>query len=163
MLFQFKIWKIVYLAISFSDVYFAVRGRFIQLKTTKQSILFKTSLLKSHFSLCKLPLDFATAAINYVSLRLWSLLTLSWWSPLSYRNKSMDWFLCDNGLRHKRVKGLFQHSGICMVLICIRLWPTITWDRIHSLNIRKRGAYKNFKIFYIESYPWYTLQLLQSI
>ena len=32
--------------------------------------------------------------------------------PLSYRNqsidlqsKSMDWFLCDNGLRHERVKG----------------------------------------------------------
>ena len=38
-------------------------------------------------------------------------LTLSWRSPLSYRNqsidlrsKSMDWFLCDNGLRHERVK-----------------------------------------------------------
>ena len=40
------------------------------------------------------------------------LLTLSWRSPLSYRNqstdlrnKSMDWFLYHNGLRHKRVKG----------------------------------------------------------
>ena len=33
---------------------FAVRGRFIQLKTTKQSILFKTGFLKSNFSLCKL-------------------------------------------------------------------------------------------------------------
>ena len=38
-------------------------------------------------------------------------LTLSWQRPLSYRNesidlqsKSMDWFLCDNGLRHERVK-----------------------------------------------------------
>ena len=38
-------------------------------------------------------------------------LTLSWRSPLSYRNqsidlycKSMDWFLYDNGLRHERVK-----------------------------------------------------------
>ena len=40
-------------------------------------------------------------------------LTLSWRRPLSYRNqsidlksksgKSMDWFLYDNGLRHKRV------------------------------------------------------------
>ena len=38
-------------------------------------------------------------------------LTLSWRRPLLYRNqsidlqsKSMDWFLCDNGLRHERVK-----------------------------------------------------------
>ena len=38
-------------------------------------------------------------------------LTLSWRSPLSYRNqsidlqsKSMDWFLYDNRLRHERVK-----------------------------------------------------------
>ena len=38
-------------------------------------------------------------------------LTLSWRRPLSYRNqsidllrKSVDWFLYDNGLRHKRVK-----------------------------------------------------------
>ena len=38
-------------------------------------------------------------------------LTLSWWTPLSYRNqsidlqsKSMDWLLYDNGLRHERVK-----------------------------------------------------------
>ena len=37
--------------------------------------------------------------------------TLSWRTPLSYRNqstgllrKSMDWFLYDNGLRHERVK-----------------------------------------------------------
>ena len=37
-------------------------------------------------------------------------LTLSWRRPISYRNqsidflhKSMDWFLYDNGLRHKRV------------------------------------------------------------
>ena len=38
-------------------------------------------------------------------------LTLLWWRPLSYRNKSidllrklMDWFLYDIGLRHERVK-----------------------------------------------------------
>ena len=38
-------------------------------------------------------------------------LSLSWSRPLSYRNqsidllcKSMHWFLCDNGLRHERVK-----------------------------------------------------------
>ena len=30
-------------------------------------------LLKSHFSLCKLLLDFATTAMSYVSLSLWSL------------------------------------------------------------------------------------------
>ena len=38
-----------------------------------QSILFKTSLLKSHLSLCKLLLDFSANGINYVSLSLWSL------------------------------------------------------------------------------------------
>ena len=39
------------------------------------------------------------------------LLTLSWWRPISYRNqsidlqsKSVDWFLYDRDLRHKRVK-----------------------------------------------------------
>ena len=42
-------------------------------------------------------------------------LTLSWQRPLSYRNqsinlrsKSMDWFLYNNGLRHKRVKGTLK-------------------------------------------------------
>ena len=37
---------------------------------TKQSILFKTALLNSHFSLFKL-LDFGTTAIKYVSLSMW--------------------------------------------------------------------------------------------
>ena len=45
-------------------------------------------------------------------IHLWiTLLTLLWRRSLSYRNqsidlqsKSMDWFLYDNGLRHKRVK-----------------------------------------------------------
>ena len=42
-----------------------------------------------------------------------SVLTLSWWRPLSYGNqsidllrKSMEWFLFDNGLRHERVKNV---------------------------------------------------------
>ena len=41
---------------------------------------------------------------------IWKCLTLSWRRPLSYRNqfidllcKSVDWFLYDRGLRHKRV------------------------------------------------------------
>ena len=41
-------------------------------------------------------------------------LTLSWWRSLSYRNqstdllrKSMDWFLYDNDLSHKRAKSSF--------------------------------------------------------
>ena len=45
--------------------------------------------------------------------------TLSWRRPLSYRNqsidlrsKSMDWFLCDNGLRHEMVK-VFVQAKIC--------------------------------------------------
>ena len=35
--------------------------------------MFKTSLLKSHFSLYQLLLDIATTDINYVALSLWSL------------------------------------------------------------------------------------------
>ena len=49
------------------------------------------------------------------SSRAKSFLTLSWQSPLSYRNqfvdwrsKSMDWFLYDNGLCHERVKKGFM-------------------------------------------------------
>ena len=45
-----------------------------------------------------------------ILLLLWTL-TLSWRRPLSYRNqsidlqdKSMDWLLYDNGLRHERVE-----------------------------------------------------------
>ena len=49
----------------------------------------------------------------------WFLLTLSWRRPLSYRNqcidlgsKSMDWFLCDKGLRHERAnKNHFTVTG----------------------------------------------------
>ena len=41
-------------------------GRFIQLKTTKYSILLKTGLLKSHFSLCKLLLGFATTKSRFL-------------------------------------------------------------------------------------------------
>ena len=44
--------KIVYLAISFSNVYFAVRGRFIQLITTKSSKIFDLVV----FSCINLPL-----------------------------------------------------------------------------------------------------------
>ena len=43
---------------------------------------------------------------------------LSWRRPLSYRNqsidlphKSMDWFLCDNALRHERVK---TYKKVCI-------------------------------------------------
>ena len=46
-----------------------------------------------------------------------TLLTLSWRRPLSYRNqsidllcKSVDWFLYDNGLPHKRVKISHIHA-----------------------------------------------------
>ena len=60
-------------------------------------------------------------------------------------------------------KGLFHLPGNCMFLICIRLWTSTTSDQIHPLNIRKREPYKIFKIFNIESYPWYTLQLSQFI
>ena len=55
-------------------------------------------------------------------MRRWTLLdlTLSRRRPLSYRNqltdlqsKSMDWFLYDNGLHHKRVKGFGKYLETC--------------------------------------------------
>ena len=49
--------------------------------------------------------------LSKISCERGFILTLSWRRPLSYRNqsidlqsKSMDWFLYDNGLHHKRVK-----------------------------------------------------------
>ena len=55
-------------------------------------------------------------------------LTLSWWRPLSYiiylQNKSMDWFLYDNTLRHKRVK-MERHTFTAVVKryhCYLRLW-----------------------------------------
>ena len=48
--------------------------------------------------------------MSYVLSYILLILTLSWRGPLSYRNqyidlqnKSMDWFLYDNGLRHESV------------------------------------------------------------
>ena len=42
-------------------------------------------------------------------------LTPSWWGPLSYKNqligllsKSVDWFLYDRDLRHRRVKVIIK-------------------------------------------------------
>ena len=59
--------------------------------------------------------NFHTVQVNLKGYYLWMIyfclrtkfLTLSWRRPLSYRNKSMDWFLYDNGLRHERVN-IFQ-------------------------------------------------------
>ena len=58
----------------------------------------------------------------------WRLLTMTWRRPLSYRNqsndlraKSMDWFLYDNGLRHKRVNRCIglenKDKKIVMILV----------------------------------------------
>ena len=64
----------------------------------------------------------------------WSFpLTLLWRRPLSYRNqstdlrnKSMDWFLYDNGLRHERVKDFFSKYDQIP-------WKQRIWS--HLLNI----------------------------
>ena len=65
--------KIVYLAINFSDAYFAVKERFTQLKNNQIKYFVQNQLVKSHFSMCKLLLDTAATAIYYVSLSLWIL------------------------------------------------------------------------------------------
>ena len=75
--------------------------------------MFKTSSLKLHFSMCKLLLDFAAAAINNVSLSLWSL--------------SEDFFT---------IQGISFRF-----LICITHWTTTTSDWIHPPNIRKLKPY----------------------
>ena len=61
-----------------------------------------------------------------------SVLTLSWRKPLSYRNqsidllyKSIDWFLCDNGPRHERVKTKVAHNKLTYTITILnRLHPT---------------------------------------
>ena len=93
---------------------------------------------------------------KFVQRRLWNNLdnyTLKW--NLYHKLRFVKFVECS--------KWLFHHSRICIFLICIRLWSTTTSDRLHPLNIRKREPYKNFNIFYIKSYPWNTLQLLQFI
>ena len=54
-------------------------------------------------------------------------LTLSWGRPISYGNqsivlqsKSTDWFLYDFGLRHERVKKVFQR------LKCLKFWKVLS-------------------------------------
>ena len=60
-------------------------------------------------------------------------LTLSWRSPLSYRNqsidlgsKSMDWFLYDNGLRHERV--VINNKTMLKFKISRRRFAFLTWN-----------------------------------
>ena len=59
-------------------------------------------------------------------------LTVSWRRPLSYRNqsinlrnKSMDWFLYDDGLRHERVN---HHQHYCVTYLRCKIWFSIFPD-----------------------------------
>ena len=78
-------------------------------------------LRKNAEVLCDFPeINRVTQTVKYMTkFHVWEnyapwkcpILTLSWRGPLLYRNqsidlqsKSMDWFLCDNGLHHERVK-----------------------------------------------------------
>ena len=61
-----------------------------------------------------------------------SLLTLSWRRPLSHRNqsidlrsKSMDWLLCDNGLRHERVNNFVNNEMANLVLTYSETLPNV--------------------------------------
>ena len=78
--------------------------------------VFRVILIRIHFECGKMRIkitpntDTFTQWLRYRGV-FWTLLTLSWRRPLSYRNqsidlqsKSMDWFLYGNGLRHERVK-----------------------------------------------------------
>ena len=63
----------------------------------------------SRISMQKCRIESKASALEYQDHV--SLLTLSWRRPISYKNqsidlrsKSMDWFLYDNGLCHKRIK-----------------------------------------------------------
>ena len=83
------------------------------------------SSVQPYFQKCLRWLLFSIVAYVSKTIWLWSdtgsialkLLALSWRRPLSYRNestdllcKSMDWFLYDSGLRHEKVKEIFQSS-----------------------------------------------------
>ena len=74
----------------------------------------------------------------------WVSLTLSWRRLLSYRNqsidlrnKSIDWFLYDNGLRHERFK--LRHD------LTIRFQTTVKWLKWLSLWWQKnlKNHFKN--------------------
>ena len=74
-----------------------------------------------------------------------SQLTLSWRRPLSYRNqsidllcKSVDWFLYDNGPRHKRVK---RKHNPRMTIICYQVlslgWLFSTETVVRRCSVKK--------------------------
>ena len=62
------------------------------------------------------------------SVKIWIFcLTLLWWRSLSYRNQSidlqsMDWFLYDRDLHHKRVNLNYKFSTTCCGSQDRRLW-----------------------------------------
>ena len=62
-------------------------------------------------------------------------LTLSWRRPLSYRN--LDWFLYDNGLRHRRVKDCESFTSNSELLRnTAKYWKALTLSWRRSLSYR---------------------------
>ena len=86
---------------------------------------------------------------------LTSSLNLPWRRSLSYWNqsidllsKSVDWFLCDNDLRHERIKTVFltnfaksigKHSCLCHPLYYSCRIPTFLWKGSVSCVFGKFG------------------------
>ena len=93
--------------------------------------------------------------IQYLTIE--SPLTLSWRGPFSYRNqsidlprKSMDWFLYDNGSRHKRVKNDENHflfhvkSSFCSWDINIFVLPFCFCRK--RLDEKAKVNFKNYDV-----------------
>ena len=100
-------------------------GGFFKVRSLNDFLLlvghFESSFQLNWWQLILFQIDLTKTSVNVTILYSFDMffltwhrkffLTLSWRRPLSYRNqsidllhKSMDWFLYDNGLRHKRVK-----------------------------------------------------------
>ena len=77
-------------------------------------------------------------------------LTLSWRRPLSYRNqpidlrsKSMDWFLYDNGLRHKRVKS-HNHTNL-FVWLWLDIHSDVNYQLMETMILIKTYSHFTFR------------------
>ena len=79
-------------------------------KCSRQTVIISVRITQGAFKFCRLQFR-KSDALDFLQFLYKITLSLSWRRPLSYRNQSidllrkwMDWFLCDNDLRHEGVK-----------------------------------------------------------
>ena len=120
-----------------------MKGEIRRWKGNSRGVIRTLSKIKNNY-LCSQKHSYVAQIVKLRRRQDFSL-TLSWRRPLSYRNhstdlrsKSMDWFLHDNCLRHKRILlGFKKHKikwtrrftlylyyplNFCVILIVLRLF-----------------------------------------